>query len=162
MSARRARMSLPLVAALTLAAASPAGAQGVEAPRVPLRTAVSELATVRSEYAEAFNRKDAAAVTSMFLPDAVFIQADGTTLLGRDAIGKSMAAESASWGQTVITSDTMRVFGNTAWDVGTSTTRSGDGQATVGRYLVVLRRGVQRWQISSLAVVPEMKAKPAD
>lgn len=153
----RARTSLT-VAAVALLATSLAHAQGVEAPRVPLRTALAEINTLRSEYAEAYNKKDAAALTAVYLPDAIVIRADGSTLIGRSAIGKAMAEESPTWQQTTIVSDTMRVYGNTAWDVGTFTTQSSEGSAAVSRYLVVLRRGVQAWKISSLAVVPQTPA----
>lgn len=153
----RARTSL-IVAAVALLATSLAHAQGVEAPRVPLRTALAEINTLRSEYAEAYNKKDAAALTAVYLPDAIVIRADGSTLIGRSAIGKAMAEESPTWQQTTIVSDTMRVYGNTAWDVGTFTTQSSEGSAAVSRYLVVLRRGVQAWKISSLAVVPQTPA----
>jgi hypothetical protein len=71
------------------------------------------------------------------------------------AIGKSMAEEAPSWHQTTIVSDTLRVFGNTAWDLGTFSTQGPEGNLAVSRYLVVLRRGMQEWKISSLAVVPE-------
>src|SRR4051794_25350608 len=71
---RRARSSLPLLAALALVATSLASAQGIEAPRVPLRTALNEINTLRSEYASAYNKKDAAALTAMYLPDAVAIR----------------------------------------------------------------------------------------
>jgi len=155
---RRARSSLPLVAALAFVATSLARAQGVDAPRVPLRTAISEINTLRAEYADAYNRKAAAALTTMYLPDAVLIRPDGSTLLGQAAIGKALAEEAASWKQTTISSDTMRVFGNTAWDVGTLRTQGSEG---VSRYLVVLRRGVQEWKISSLAVVPETRVTAA-
>ena len=152
-ASRRFRLSLPLVAALALVATSPAAAQGVEQPRVPLRTAIAELNTLRSTYADLYNKKDASALTAMYLPDAVVIRADGSTLLGQAAIGKAMGEEAASWKQVTLSSDTTRVFGNTAWDVGSM--RSGtDGEPSVIRYLVVLRRGVQDWKISSLAVVP--------
>ena len=153
----RARTSLT-VAAVALLATSLAHAQGVEAPRVPLRTALAEINTLRSEYAEAYNKKDAAALTAVYLPDAIVIRADGSTLIGRSAIGTAMAEESPTWQQTTIVSDTMRVYGNTAWDVGTFTTQSSEGSAAVSRYLVVLRRGVQAWKISSLAVVPQTPA----
>lgn len=153
----RARTSL-IVAAVALLATSLAHAQGVEAPRVPLRTALAEINTLRSEYAEAYNKKDAAALTAVYLPDAIVIRPDGSTLIGRSAIGKAMAEESPTWQQTTIVSDTMRVYGNTAWDVGTFTTQSSEGSAAVSRYLVVLRRGVQAWKISSLAVVPQTPA----
>ncbi len=153
-STRRARAGLTLVAAALALTTSLAQAQGIEAPRVPLRTAIKELGTIRSEYADLYNRKDVAALTNMYLSDAVVIRPDGT-LLGQAAIGQSLAAEAPSWNQVTITSDTMRVYGNTAWDVGRLTSTASEGDASVSRYLVVLRRGVQTWKISSLAVVPE-------
>ena len=159
---RRARCSLPLVAALAFVATSLARAQGIEAPRVPLRTAINEINTLRSAYAGAYNKKDAAALTAMYLPDAVAIRADGSTLLGRAAIGKALAEEAASWGQTTISSDTVRVFGNTAWDIGTLSSQGSEGDASVSRYLVVLRRGLQQWNISSVAVVPETRVKSTE
>jgi len=153
-SSRRARSSFPLVAALALIATSLAHAQGVEAPRVPLRTAIAEINTLRSEYAEAYNNKAADAVAAMYMPDAVMIRADGSTLLGQAEIAKMMAQEAPNWPRITLASDTMRVFGNTAWDVGTLNRQGSEGSATVSRYLVVLRRGVQEWKIISSAVVP--------
>jgi uncharacterized protein (TIGR02246 family) len=149
----RARSSL-LAAVLGLAAVSTAQAQGIESPRVPLRTALAEINTLRAEYAAAYNRHDAAAVTAMYLPDAVLIRPDGSTLLGRPSIGKAMTEESAKWAPSTLSSDTVRVYGNTAWDVGTMSATGADGASTV-HYLVVLRRGLEGWKISSLAVVPE-------
>ncbi len=157
MTASRCRSSLPLVAALALFGTSTAVAQGVESPRVPLRTAINEINTIRSEYADLYNRKDAAALTAMYLPDAVLVRGDGRTLVGQDAIGKAMGEEAAGWSQLTLSSDTMRVFGNTAWDVGSMTSTGSGGETSVSRYLVVLRRGVQSWKISSAAVVPEVR-----
>jgi ketosteroid isomerase-like protein len=91
----------------------------------------------------------------MYLPDAFVIQPDGTTLHGRDAIGKALAQQAPSWKKMEVTSDTLRVFGNTAWDVGTLSSPDESDEPTTSHYLVVLRRGVQTWKISSLAVVPE-------
>ena len=150
---RRARISL-LAASLALIATSPVSAQGIEAPRVPVRTAIREINTLRAEYTDGYNRKDVAELTAMYLPDAVVVQPDGTTLVGRAAIGQSLAEQAPSWGQASISSDTMRVFGNTAWDVGTFETQGPDSAKSASHYLVVLRRGVQVWQISSLAIVP--------
>ena len=152
---RRVASSLPLVALLAFAAAPAVRAQGIESPRVPVRTAIKEINTLRAEYADLYNKKNARALTAMYLPDAIVIRADGSTLLGQSAIGKSLADEAPSWQQMTITSDTMRVFGNTAWDVGTLTSRSPEGTATVSHYLVVLRRGVETWRVSSLAVVDQ-------
>ena len=155
MTARgRTVSSLPFLALLGMLAASPASAQGVESPRVPVRTARQEINTLRAEYADLYNHKNATALTAMYLPDAMVIRADGSTLTGRDAIGKALAEESSSWKRMTIASDSLRVFGNTAWDVGTLSSPDGDGDAAPSHYLVVLRRGVQAWKISSLAVVP--------
>jgi ketosteroid isomerase-like protein len=154
---RRSMASLPLAMALALLTPSLAPAQGIEAPRVPVRTAIKEINTLRAEYAEHYGKKDAAAVTAMYLPDAVVIRADGSTLLGQAAIGKAFAEEAANWNRLTLSSDTMRVFGNTAWDVGSMKSQGSEGSQNASRYLVVLRRGVRTWQISSVAVVPETR-----
>jgi uncharacterized protein (TIGR02246 family) len=156
-ASRCARSSLQLIAALAFVAPSLARAQGIEAPRIPLRTALKEINTLRAEYASAYNSKDAAGLTAMYLPDAIVIRGDGSTLRGRAAIGKAMAEEAASWHQITISSDTVRVFGNTAWDVGTLSDQGSASEAKVSRYLVVLRRGLQEWNISSVAVVPQTR-----
>ncbi|HKU61355.1 MAG TPA: nuclear transport factor 2 family protein [Gemmatimonadales bacterium] len=153
-ASRRFRFSLLLAAALALVSTSSASGQGVEQPRVPLRTAIKEINTLRSQYMDLYNKKDTAALTAMYLPDAVLIGDDGSTLVGQTAIGKSMQEDAASWSQITLTSDTTRVFGNTAWDVGSMTSARADGTPSVSRYLVVLRRGLQDWKISSVAVVP--------
>jgi ketosteroid isomerase-like protein len=155
MRAGRVGSSLPLVALLAFVAAPSAQGQGIESPRVPVRTAIKEINTLRAEYADLYNKKNARALTAMYLPDAIVVRADGSTLLGQSAIGKTMTDEAPSWQEVAIASDTMRVFGNTAWDIGTWTTRSADGTPSVSRYLVVLRRGVEKWQVSSLAVVAQ-------
>jgi ketosteroid isomerase-like protein len=152
---RRSMASLPLAMALALVTTSPAAAQGIETPRVPVRTALKEINTLRAEYAVLYNTKDTEALAAMYLPDAVLIRPDGSTLIGSAAIGKAFAEEAASWKQVTISSDTTRVFGNTAWDVGSMSSKGSDGGQSVQRYLVVLRRGVDTWQISSVAVVSE-------
>ena len=159
---RRARSSLPLLAALAFVTPSLARAQGIEAPRVPLRTALKEINTLRAEYATTYNKKDTAGLTAMYLADAVLIRGDGTELQGRAAIGEALAKEAPTWGRLTISSDTVRVFGNTAWDVGTLSNQGSEGEATVSRYLVVLRRGIQQWNISSVAVVPTTPVKTTE
>ena len=148
------RASLSLVAALAFVGTSVVSAQGVEAPRVPVRTAMNEINTLRAEYADGVNKKATGALTAMYLPDAILIRPDGSTLVGRTAIGASLAEQAPGWGTTTISSDTVRVYGNTAWDVGTMSSQGSDGAVSTSRYLVVLRRGVQQWQIASVAVVP--------
>lgn len=156
----RSRSGVLLLVALTMGVPSLARAQGIEEPRIPLRTALNEINSLRAAYEEAYNRKDAATLTAMYEPDAVMIRPDGL-LLGRAAIGKALADESATWTQTTFASDSMRVFGHTAWDAGTLSSSDADGGPLVTHFLVVLRRGLKDWRISSLAVVPETRTVAA-
>ena len=158
--ARRARAWPLLMVSLAFLIPSVASGQGIERPRVPLRTALDELRGLREEYAEAFNRKDTAKLVSTYAPDATLIGGDGTVLTGRDAIQKSL--EAGPWMKMSIASDTVRVFGNTAVDVGTVRMSGSEGHEDVSHYLVVLRRGVTAWKINSLAVVPEASKAKAD
>jgi ketosteroid isomerase-like protein len=153
-ASRRAGFGLSLAVAFAFIATASAHAQGIEAPRVPLRTAIKELNTLRAEYADLYNKKDVAALVAMYAADAVVVRADGSTLIGQPAIGKALANDAPTWKPMVIASDTMRVFGNTAWDIGTLSTQTPTGDPSVSRYLVVLRRGMQTWKVSSLALVP--------
>jgi ketosteroid isomerase-like protein len=153
-ASRRAGFGLSLAVAFAFIATASAYAQGIETPRVPLRTAIKELNTLRAEYADLYNKKDVAALVAMYSGDAVVVRADGSTLVGQQAIGKALAQDAPTWKPMVIASDTMRVFGNTAWDIGTLTTRTPTGDPSVSHYLVVLRRGIQTWKVSSLALVP--------
>jgi uncharacterized protein (TIGR02246 family) len=159
--ARRVRAWLPLVVSLAFLVPSVATGQGIEKPRVPLRTALNEINAFREEYAQAYNNKDAAALVVMYAPDATLIGGDGTMLTGKEAIGKSL--ESGPWLKMSLTSDTVRVFGNTAYDVGTVRMSGSEGHEDVSHYLVVLRRGVTVWKLNAVAVVPQTsKAKAAD
>jgi ketosteroid isomerase-like protein len=152
------RFRLPLLVALLSVAPHVARAQGIEEPRIPLRTAINEITSFRSEYEAAINRKDVKALTAMYAPDAVELRPDGSTLLGQEAIGKALAEEAPNWGQMTLSSDTLRVFGHTAWDMGTLTSQRADGGKDVTHYLVVLRRGMKDWKLSSLAVVANTRA----
>lgn len=146
------RFCVPLLGVLVLGMPAAAGAQGVETPRIPLRTALNEISALRVEYATALNKKDVPALTALYAPDAVIITANGKEVVGRTAISAALAADTAS-GTVSINSDTVRVFGHTAWDIGTVTS----GGSTQ-HYLVVLRRGLTDWLITSIAVVPETNA----
>jgi uncharacterized protein (TIGR02246 family) len=152
----RFRTWLPLMVSLAFLLPDVANGQGIERPRVPLRTALDELRVLREAYSEAFNKKDTATLVDMYAPDAIVIRGDGTMLTGRDAIQKDLEApRSGPRPKMSIASDTVRVFGNTAYDVGTVRMSPSKGDEDVSRYLVVLRRGVKAWKISSLASVPE-------
>ena len=75
-----------LIASLAFSSPAVGNAQGVERPRVPLRTALDELRVLRESYTEAFNKQDMAARMAIYAPDAVVIRGDGTVLTGKDAI----------------------------------------------------------------------------
>ncbi len=79
------------IPALLMAIPVLAHAQGVASGRSPLRTPQTDLATLRSEYVDAHNKKDAATMTAMFANDAVLILPDGSMLSGRAEIGKYLA-----------------------------------------------------------------------
>jgi ketosteroid isomerase-like protein len=151
--ARRFRAWLPFVASLAFLLPNVATGQGIERPRVPVRKALDELRVLRGVYSDAFNKKDTATLVDTYAPDAILIRGDGTMLTGKEAIQKSL--EAGPWGKMSIISDTVRVFGNTAYDVGTVRITGSEGHEDVSHYLVVLRRGVNVWRISSLAAVPE-------
>ena len=135
--------------------------QGIERPRVPLRKAIDELRVLREGYADAFNKKDTTTVAGMYSPDAILIRTDGSVLVGRDAIAKWIGTEAPNWPQMTLTSDSLRVAGNTAWDVGTTRVKGPGGEARVTHYLAVLRRGLNYWKINSLASVPEKNTAEA-
>jgi ketosteroid isomerase-like protein len=97
----------------------------------------------------------------MYTPDAVVIQGDGTVQVGKAAIQKAIAEAGPTWTQLTITSDTLRVVGNSAWDVGTTHRQLSEGGEQVAHYLVVLRRGLKYWKIDRLAVVPESHSASA-
>jgi uncharacterized protein (TIGR02246 family) len=158
--ARRVRAWLPLVVSLAFLLPSVANGQGIEKPRVPVRTALDELRVLRAEYAEAFNKKDTATLVGMYASDATLIGGDGNMLKGKEAIQKSL--EAGPWQKMSIASDTVRVFGNTAVDVGTVRMAGSEGHEDVSHYLVVLRRGVETWKINSVALVPETGKAKAD
>ena len=75
-----------------------AAAQGIEPDRQRLRTALDDIRTLRTEYAEAFNNKDAAAVSAMYADDGMVIQPDGSMLSGeqiRTAMAEHWLADPA-------------------------------------------------------------------
>ncbi len=151
----RLRLCLSVATALACLAPSIASGQGIKRPTTPVRTARDELREFREAYAAAYNKKDTVSVADMYGPNAVVIQGDGTVLMGQDAIRSAVAERAPKWTQITITSDTLRVVGTTAWDVGTSRTQGPDGGEQVSHYLTVLRRGLKAWKIDRLAVVPE-------
>ena len=145
--------AVPFLLVLALVVPSVVAAQGVEAPRIPLRTALGELNTLRTEYAEAFNRKDAAGVAALYSSDGVLIDAMGKKIVGTEALREYMSGRGGQ-GHMVLASDSVQVYGNTAVDIGTVTLHPEGGGEDVARYLSVTRRGMTGWKIVSVAVTP--------
>lgn len=150
----RTHRAATLVLALALAAPAALAAQGIPANAPPLRTSMADLATLRATYVDAFNKKDAAAVTALYADDAVVIMEDGQMLSGGLEIGAAMAAEAPNWPHAVAESDTTRVYGSTAVDLGTWTVHPADGGELKFRYVTILRRGLNGWKITHVSLVP--------
>ncbi|MBA2627332.1 MAG: nuclear transport factor 2 family protein [Gemmatimonadales bacterium] len=154
-AALRLRTAIPLLIGLVVTA--PLAAQGIPAGRVPVRTALAEISTTRQAYQDAFNKHDYAALSAMYAPDAVVLAVDGRTYSGRDAIREALTA--APHSTITLTSNSVKVFGATAYDIGTIRTTNDDGTTSNAQYLVVTRRDRNNWLLTSVAVIPE--APPA-
>jgi uncharacterized protein (TIGR02246 family) len=136
---------------------SMASAQGIAADRQRLRTALDDLRALRTEYAEMYNKKDAAGVANLYADDAIVIRSDGTMLTGSEEIGKAMADDAKNWPHIVLQSDTVRVYGSTAVDIGTLTAHPEGGAEQVSRYTTVLRRGINGWKVTHVVVMTPVK-----
>lgn len=147
------RPAIAFVLALAVAAPFPALAQ-IEPDRVPLQTALTELHRLREEYAQAYNKKDAGALAAMYTDDAVMVTSTGAVFVGNAAIRTAFSAAAPTFPHLVITSDTLRVFGNTAVDQGTLIQHPTKGGEMKHRYLAVLRRGMQEWKLVRVMSVP--------
>ena len=142
------RAAAPLV--LLMSAGSGLAAQGVVEPHTPLSTVINALNTLRSNYQDAFNDGNASAVAAMYTSDAIAITPQGKVLMGRDAIRENVAGQAKAGAQVTITTDSVRVMGNTAVDVG----KVMMGGKTY-HYLVVLRHGPSGWKLFRAADVAE-------
>jgi uncharacterized protein (TIGR02246 family) len=142
---------------LTLALVVPAVAHAqIPDSAIPLRTVIDEMNTFRTSYAEAYNKKDVAAVMKLYASDAIVTTEEGQTLIGTDAINAYMTKTASTWPHLVIESENVVAYGHTAVDVGTTKMHPASGGELTSRYLVVLRRGLQKgdWKIVRLSVVP--------
>jgi uncharacterized protein (TIGR02246 family) len=132
------------VSLVVLLAPSAAAAQGIESNRTPLRTALNEIATVRSEYADAFARNDVGALAGVYTADAVIITGDGAMSSGAEQIRGLLDQQVARIGKVAISSDTVRVYGRTAVDIG----------RIVAQHVAVLRKGMRGWKLAHVVTIP--------
>ncbi len=129
-------------------------AQGIDADRARLRTAIDEIGTVRSEYADAFTRNDSKALAAVYTADAVIISGDGTMSASPDQIRSLLDNAVARLGKVAITSDTVRVYGKTAVDIGRLVAQVETGGEEASRYVAVLRKGLRGWKLAHVVTVP--------
>lgn len=141
-----------LLVTLALAVPSIARAQ-IPDSVIPLKTVHDEVNRFRHEYAEYYNKKDVAGLTTMYSPSAIITLEDGSSYVGRPAIFSFLTKQAPTFPHLVITSDSLIAFGSTAVDVGTTTMHPPAGGELKSRYLVVLRRTMGQWSIVRLSVV---------
>ena len=109
---------------------------------------------IGTKWAAAYDGGDAAALAAMFTQDGVFNPPPGTTLKGREAIGKAFAARMKSgWTKETVNTTQAGGSGNMVWATGEYTLHgSGEnaGKQTGGRFGWVLVREGDAWQIVML------------
>lgn len=148
----RPAFQLALVAGFSIPAI--ASGQGIPKGHVPVSTTLGDIAKLRTAYGEAWNAKDAKTLNAMFTADATVIDADGSVASGWKEIAKKNEDAAPNWPHTVITSQSVKVYGTTAVDVGTVAMHPADGGEMKYHYLVVLRHGVNGWKLQDVAVSP--------
>jgi uncharacterized protein (TIGR02246 family) len=130
--------------AIGLAACAPAAS-----PAPPDTTAEDTAAinTLRDAWARAYNAGDAAALAAFYADNAIRMDNEAPTAVGRSAIQQAIAAQVAEAPGTTITltSEEMQLMGDHAFDRGmfsATVTPAGGGAAMTssGRYLVLLHK----------------------
>ena len=149
---RRHAFQLALIAGFAIPAI--ASGQGIPKGHVPVSTTLGDIAKVRAAYAEAWNAKDAKTLNAMYTADASVIDVDGSVTSGWKDIAKKNEDAAPNWPHTVITSQSVKLYGTTATDLGTVAMHPAAGGEMTYHYLVVLRHGVNGWKLQNIAVAP--------
>lgn len=150
------RMRCPIWVALATTLVLPAAlaAQGI-GPHAPLATTAEAIAKVRTAYVDAYNAQDVGAANGIYTPDAVLLSPAAGAAGELPEFGHH-APDPVAAGQTAVARSTgLRLYGATAVEIGTWTTRSAAGNADVRQYLAVFRHGVRGWKLEALALVPK-------
>jgi ketosteroid isomerase-like protein len=156
-----------LAFSVALAGCSPAGANGAAATGGGSTSADSAaISQLAQSYAEAYNRKDVAAVTATYTDDAVELQSNGKLVRGRADLMANLAKDTATWGKLTITpKEPAMISGNIGYGVGaTSIAVPGPGGQTLsipGSYIVVVRKDAGAWKIAALSGNPDSAAVAA-
>ena len=146
--------AVPVVLAVGLAAPAALHAQGIDSPRIPLRTVIQDLNTLRTTYASDWNAKDAKAVASHYLDNAILTNDQGERFVGAKAIGDMLAKDAATWPHMVLSSDTVKVYGATAIDFGTVKLHPSGGGELVSKYTAVLHHDMNGWKLVAVQSTP--------
>lgn len=136
-------------------------AQKSEQPSAQEQTALTDaqaedLAAIRSEvqaFVSAFNQADAKTVAAMWTEDGEFVDDEGATIIGRDAIEQSYAKffQANPNAKIEISVDSLRLLSETAaMEEGTSLVEVPPSAATVDRYLAVHVKVGGKWLMASV------------
>lgn len=143
----KTNLLLNLVAAilLTFTACQPAGettgdAASTQEPAKDLSQLKTEIQELENAWAAAHNAKDIDALLAMYTDDAVSMSNDDPSIVGKDALKKSMEEEFVKSDNMTHSYETMEVFGNedTVTEIGKSTHKDADGNVvSTGKYMAV-------------------------
>ncbi len=152
---------LAAVVFLPTAASVLAQESATAAASAPSSTDTEAIRQVSRNLVDAFNRKDADALTALFLPEAELIDDAGNTHRGREAIKEIFTSfvETFPDAKMDLNIESVRLAaGELGIENGTRTvTTGGNGQTATNRYTMVDVKRDGKWQI---AVVREVAADP--
>jgi ketosteroid isomerase-like protein len=131
------RTAIRIAAAILLGAISPAATQQQDEPSA----GGEQFEKMQSEFAQAYNRKDVAAMASFFSENAVRITPAGI-FRGRDAIGRELQRVVIDLGlhDYSVRRSISRVEGNMVFNAGEWQAKLADGQPFRGYYSALLVR----------------------
>jgi ketosteroid isomerase-like protein len=136
----------------------------VAGPAQAAEPVAGELAAAGQLFADAFNRKDAAAVAALYTDDAVIIRQNGI-VRGRDAIHKDREAAVKAGHDLKLRYHASRIEGNSAWSFAEFEVRGrGKDGADILRHgysTTVWVRDAGKWkiQVQGFVAAPSPKAK---
>ena len=133
---RRLASALVLLAAVSTARAADAAPPSVALP--------AELARVLTDYEDAWSRKDAPALSRLFVEDGWVMSNGRPPVHGRAAIERAYAG---SGGPLALRAFAFATQGDLGWILGGFAHRR--GEADTGKYTLTLRREGGRWMIVS-------------
>ena len=108
-----------------------------------------QLDELRQQWAELYNQGDMATLAEQYTEDATLYDVTGAVAEGRQAIQENLQATFDQGAAEVeINAIETEVFGNAAYDLGSYTFSTADGQTVSrGNYMIILQRTNGDWQI---------------